>query len=174
MRILWLAALLAGCSVFSVETPDPAAIPTGSIEAEGVEATGPIIELGSGQALDTGWRYAIYPSDDGWCTQIETALVTSAGCGDPFPAEGEILGGVTSGAQLGNGVTAVEGMTVDEIATVWIVLEDGRRAPAQLMPLDEAGLEGQAFFLILSTDDVVTHVQAVALSGEILDTFEFP
>ena len=50
--MLVVLAGLAGCSVASVETPDPAAIPTGSLEAAVAAATGPIVELGSGVMLE--------------------------------------------------------------------------------------------------------------------------
>ena len=42
------------------------------------------------------------------------------------------------------------------------------------MPLDEAGLEGQAFVGFMPAEATPTHIQAVALSGEILATYEVP
>jgi hypothetical protein len=166
--------VLCACSIASVQTPDIAAIPSASLDARDSGATGPIVELGSGVTEGVGWRYSIYPVEDGWCTQIETATVTAGGCGDILPAEGEVFGSYGTGTQLDGGMTAVEGTVSGDVATVWVILEDGRRAPAELMPLDEAGLEGQAFVRLLPNDLVVTHLQAIAPSGEILETVELP
>ena len=58
--------------------------------------------------------------------------------------------------------------------TVWIIDEQLGRIPATLMPLDEAGLTGQAFVGFMPPDGTATHIQAVALSGEILATYELP
>jgi hypothetical protein len=169
-----LGVALLGCNAEPAETPDPAAIPSGSLEAQGAEATGPIIELGTGVSEGTGWRFAIYESDDGWCTQVETVIVAETGCGDILPAEGETFGSYAVGEELSNGVTAVQGIVTDEVATVWILLADGRRAPAEPFALADAGLTGKAFLRIIPADLVVTHLQAVAMSGEILDTVELP
>jgi hypothetical protein len=163
----------AGCTVAVVETPDPAAIPSGEPVAEGAQATGPITVLGSGQMLGLGWRYAMYESADGWCTQLEMVELTATGCGDPLPAGGDHIGGVSVG-NLSGGVTTIDGIVTEEIFTVWIVDQNVGRIPATLLPLDEAGLEGQAFVAFMPADTTPTHVQALALSGEVLDTYEVP
>lgn len=170
------ATVLAGaaCTVTVVETPDPAAIPSGEPVAQGAEAAGPITVVGSGQALDLGWRYVIYESAEGWCTQLELVEVTATGCGDPLPAEGEHIGGVAVGSPIGEGVTPVDGIVSEEIFTVWIVAQNVGRLPATLLPLDEAGLGGQAFVAFMPPDMTPTHVQALARSGEILETYELP
>ena len=173
--ILLLA--LAACTVTSVEEePDPAAIPSGELVAQGAEATGPLTVVGSGRAvgLNLGWRFAVYESADGLCTQLEMAQVTTAGCGNPLPAEGEHIGGVSVDGVGEGGITVVDGIVSDEVVTVWIVDEQQGRVPATLMPLDEAGLEGQAFVGFMPADGTATHLQAVALSGEILQTYELP
>jgi hypothetical protein len=165
--------VMAACTPAIVATPealDPAAIPSGSIQPEGAPATGPIVELGSGRLIDRGWRYSTYPSEDGRCMQLELAGVTSTGCGDPLPAAGEVFGGIGHG-EVG-GVTAIEGVAAEEVATVWIVLESGLRVPAALLPLDEAELDGSAFLALIPAGESVTHVQAVALNGEVLDTID--
>jgi hypothetical protein len=169
-----LAVGLAGCTVTRVETPDPAAVPDGPLEAHVGDATGPVVELGSGTIAGLGWRYSIYPSEDGLCTQLETAEVTAGGCGDLLPAEDKAFGSVGRSESFTGGVTAVEGIVTDETVTVSLVNESGFRMPAQLMPLDDAGLDGQAFLAFVPPDVVISHVQAIALSGEVLETYELP
>jgi hypothetical protein len=169
-----LALALAGCTVTRVETPDPAAVPSGPLEGTVSDATGPVVELGSGTIAGLGWRYSIYPSEDGLCTQLETVEVTAGGCGDLLPAEGKAFGGVGRGQAFANGVIAVEGIVSDETVTVSLTNESGFRLPAQHFPLDEAGLEGQAFLAFVPPDVVITHVQAIARSGEVLETYELP
>jgi hypothetical protein len=167
-------AALTGCGVMQVETPDPAAVPDGPLEAHGAEATGPVVELGSGVSAGLGWRYAIYPSDDGWCTQLEMVDLAVAGCGDILPVGDDAFGNVGQGDPLANGVTPIEGIVTAETVTVWLLADDGRRAPATLMPLDEAGLDGGAFLAFVPPDVTLTHLLAVALNGEVLDTYELP
>lgn len=170
---LVLLAGLVGCSVASVETPDPAAIPSGSLEARGPAATGPIVELGSDVTLDHGWRYAVYPSDDGWCTQLETGASTTTGCGEILPEEGQAFGSVGTNDPTPEAVTIVEGITAAETATVWLIAENGR-VPATLMSLEPAGLNGQGFVGFAPPGVTVTHVMAVAINGEVLETYELP
>lgn len=173
-----VALLLAGCSTATVETPvalDPAAIPSGPIEATGEEAAGPVVELGAGQIreIGRGWRYSVYPTADGWCTQLESAGTTSAGCGPvPTTSEEEPLAGVGRTELPDGGAFAIQGVASEEVATVWVVLDAGVRIPAALMSLEPAGLPGQAFLAIIPADRGVTHLQAVALNGEVLDTME--
>lgn len=166
--------VLAGCAVTSVETPDPAAVPSGPLEALAGDATGPLVELGTGQNSGLGWRYAIYPSGDEWCTQLETVALTMGGCGDLLPADDRAFGSVGRGDPLAGGVVPVDGITVEETATVSLVNEGGFRIPAILMPLDDAGLDGQAFVAFVPPDVTITHVQAIAFSGEVLETYELP
>ena len=168
---LVLAALvLAACDVATVETPpDPAAIPSGTIEPAGDDATGPVVELGSGTTGEIGWRYSIYPSGDAWCVQLETATAHSALCGDPLPEEGKAFGLVAeSEGQV------VDGTVSAETHTVWLVEERGGRVPALTMPLEGAGLEGKAFVGFVPDEMTLTHLQAVASSGEVLETYELP
>jgi hypothetical protein len=168
-------AIVSACSVASVvESPDPAAVPSGEPVAHGAEATGPITVLGSGTVFDLGWRYVIYESAEGWCTQLEMAQVISTGCGDVELGEGDVVTAAGTLEPLENGATPVTGIVSDEVVTLWIVDQEAGRLPATLMPLDEAGLEGQAFVGFMPSDGTPTHVQAVALSGEVLETVELP
>ena len=168
--ILALAVgIIAGCDIVAVDSPDPATIPSGSIEPQGGTATGPAVEVGSGVNSGIGWRYVVFPSEDGWCTQLETVAVTTAACGDVLPEEGRAFGGV------GHHERIVDGIVTEETATVWLVADGHTRiVPATLMSLEGAGIEGQAFVGIAPADTNVTHVQAYKLNGEVLETYELP
>ena len=165
---------ITGCTAVPVETPDPAAIPDGPLEAMGDDATGPVVELGDGVGEGFGWRYAIYPSDDDWCTQLEMVEFTAASCGDIVPVDDAAFGSVGRGEPRSNGVTTIEGIVTAEIFTVSLIADDGRRMPATLMSLEPAGLEGQAFVAFVPPDTIITHLQALAMSGEVLETYELP
>lgn len=171
--VLMLVAI-AGCTAVRVETPDPAAIPDGPLEAMGSDATGPVVELDSDVSAGLGWRYAIYPSGDEWCTQLEMVEFTAAGCGDLLPVDGAAFGSVGRGEPRANGVTPIDGIVTAEIFTVSLIAEDGRRMAARLMPLEPAGLDGQAFVAFVPADITITHLQALAMSGEVLQTYELP
>ena len=163
--------LLSGCEAVPLETTNPAAVPSGTLEARGATADGPVVELGTGSSAGIGWRYSIFESDDGWCTQLETQAVTSThtACGETSPGEDGAFGFVTR-----NG-TIVDGVVSADTATVWLVAEGGLRVTfATLMPLEDAGLEGQAFVGITEAGTELTHVMAVKLNGEILETRELP
>jgi len=168
-------ATVSACDVAQVETQEPEVDLSGEPTAIGGEPTGPVTALGSGVAFDQDWRYVIYESADGWCTELQMEEVTSTGCGpDAAPAEGEHLGSAGALEPLENGATPVEGVVSDEVVTVWIVDELVGRVPATLMPREDAGLTGQAFVGFMPPDGTPTHIQAVAISGEILATFELP
>ena len=168
-----LATLILGaCATAPVATPDPAAVPSGSLQPMGEEPAGPVVELGSAVALGWGWRYSIYPADDGWCTQLEIGGTASAGCGDILPEEDAVFGGVGTGEMAG--IQTVEGVVTAETATVWLIGEDNVRAPATLMSLEPAELEHLAFVGFAPPDIVLTHLQAVAANGDVLDTIELP
>ena len=167
---LVLASLgLVACDVATIESADPAAIPTGTIEPAGEDATGPVVELGANSTGEIGWRYSIYPSGGSWCVQLEMASATSAACGDALPDEGNAFGIIAEG----NG-EVVDGIVNDETHTVWLVEERGGRVPATMMSLEEAGLEGKAFVGFVPEGMTLTHLQAVARSGEVLETYEMP
>ena len=164
--------LLAGCRGTEVEatptpTPDPAAIPSGSPEARGAAATGPILELGSGVLSGLGWRYLAYPSDLGWCTQLETAAGSEADCSGVAPDDESAFGHVSENGRV------IHGIATPDAATVWLVVGNTPAIPAVLMPLSEAGIDGgTAFVAIVPTGTEVTHVMAVRLNGEVLGTRE--
>lgn len=163
------AFALIGCVVAPSPSVDPAAVPSASLAARGEEpATGPIVELGSGTTLGIGWRAAIFESDDGWCLQLETQAVTETGCTPIPPDDGAAFGAVSRSGSM------VHGIASEETATVFLIIDSLGRVPATLIALDDAGLEGHAFVGIAPADANVTHVMAVKLNGEILETFELP
>ena len=167
--------VLVGCTVAEVESQDPAAVPSGEAVALGGDPTGPVTLLGSGESSSGGWRYVIYESAEGWCTELQMSEVTSTGCGpDLLPPDGEYIGSAGALSPLESGVTPVEGVVSNEIVTVSIIDEEKGRLPAVLMPLDDAELEGKAFLGFMPADGTPTHIQAIALSGEILQTYELP
>ena len=170
-----IALALAACSIAVVQTPDPAAIPSGSLVAGGEDATGPVVELGSSNVEGIGWRYSIYPSGESWCAQLELAGVMSTGCGDVLPQGDAAIGGVSVNDAQPGGRQVIDGIASEETFTVWLIENDSqRRFPATLLPLDPAGLEGVAFVGIVPEEMTATHVQAMASSGEILETYELP
>lgn len=181
LRAGLLALLLtaaAGCGVTTIatdEAPDPQVIPSGPPSPAGDEATGPVVEVGSGRVSDIGWRYVVYESASGVCTQFETVAMTSTGCGSLLPEEGRAFGGVGQLESQPGGIRPIEGIVTSEIFTVWLIDEgSGARLPAILMPLEEAGLEGQAFVGFAPEGMTVTHLQALRMNGEILETYELP
>jgi hypothetical protein len=172
---LAVAVLLASCSVVSTETPDPAAIPSSSLAAIDREATGSVIELGSSNAEGIGWRYSVYPAGDEWCTQLELANGASSVCGDLLPPEAAAFGPVSVTDVGPDERQVIDGVVSAETFTVWLIENDSqRRFPATLMPLDPAGLDGVAFLGIAPEEMTVTHIQAMARSGEVLETYELP
>jgi hypothetical protein len=164
--------LLAACEPAEVEetpAPDPAAIPSGSPAALGATATGPITELGSGVMSGLGWRLLAYPTDSGWCTQLETAASTVTDCTGVVTDEESAFGRVTRTGRV------IHGVVTPDATTVWLIVDNTPTVPALLMPLGEAGLEGDVAFVgIAPTGAEVSHVMAVRLNGEVLGTQELP
>ena len=173
--LLALTAMVAGCTtVTRVESPDPAAIPSGEPVARGAAPTGPITVLDSDRVAGIGWRLLIYESAEGHCLQFETNELAETGCGVLVPAEGAVFGSVSAG-DPNAGLRPIHGLVSADIATVFLI--DGatqERVPAKLLPLDDAGLEGQAFIGFQPEGMTITHLQAVVLSGEIVETYELP
>jgi hypothetical protein len=163
------AVVLVGCTIGG-GTPEPTA--DGFLEPQGDEATGPLVEVGSGDAFDTPWRYGIYPTEAGWCTQIEVTGTVTSHCEDVLPVADAAFGAIGQEPSEAAGTEAVDGVVIGEIVTVWLVFETGARLPATMMSLEEAGLEEKAFVGVVPPDETVTHLQALALSGEILETVD--
>ena len=172
MLLAAVALTLAGCSLVREVEPDPAAIPAASLEALGGEPTGPVVELGRGRTFGIGWRYSIYESDEGWCTQLETSNVSTAGCGQ-LTAEGGTFGSVGfSGAS--DGPAPVEGIVSAEVAEVWIETSTGERFETTLMSLAVAGLDDKAFVGFGPENVPITRVVAVDAAGEVIEVRDAP
>ncbi len=176
VAVVLVATVLVACTtVTRVESPDPAAIPSGEPVARGGPApTGPITVLDSDQVAGIGWRLLIYESAEGECLQFETNDLAQTGCGDLLPGEDSAFGSVSSGESAA-GLRPIHGLVSADIATVFLVdSETQERVPAKLLPLDEAGLEGQAFIGFQPDGLTITHLLALRRSGEIVETYELP
>lgn len=164
--------LVAGCQAAEPrETPaaNPAAVPSGPPTPAGPTATGPIVELGSGVTSGLGWRYLLYPSDEEWCRQLETAAGTDSDCDIIGLEEGGAFGTINESGRV------IHGIVTADAATVWLVVNNTPTVPALLMPLADAGIDGVVAFLgIAPTGADVTHVMAVRSNGEVLGTRELP
>jgi len=175
MRIvsLLIVGALVGCSIARVETRDPAEIPDGPLAAIGVDATGPIFEIGRGRTLGVGWRHAMFESAEGWCTQLELSGMAGTNCGDPIPPDGGVFGSIGLGT-ASDGVVAVEGIVAPEVAEAWLVTATGERIATMVLSIDETGFDGGAFVGIVPAEVVVTGVVAIDADGVELQTYDLP
>jgi hypothetical protein len=171
LALMAVALALAGCSG-AEGTPTPSPTPSGDPfeQPQGDPATGPVVAVGEGSAFEAGWRYAMYPTDDGWCAQIDLEPAVEARC-DVLPADGEVLGTIGVRTLEGNGSTVVDVIATAEVATVWLVSGPAGRVPAVGMPPPD-GVDGQAWVGVLPGDAPLTHVQAVAFNGQVLETVD--
>jgi hypothetical protein len=179
MTILLVIVGTTGCGIARLDGgPDAAEIPGGPVEAIGAEAIGPVTEVGTGRTLGIGWRYAIFESTDGMCTQLELSSQTSTGCGPlPLLAEGSHLGWISGGGGPDDsavGPTPYDGVVSSDVAEVWLRTESGGRIATTLMSLAGAGLDAKAFVGVAPGDQSVTGVVAVDADGEELETFDLP
>lgn len=164
-------ALLIGLTACAESGTSSAPSADGSAAAS--VPSGELIELGEGPVLDTTWRYALQPGDEGTCLVLEADGTAATRCGDPMPAEGEVFGEIGWAAPELTAFQALEGFVTEDVATVWLLGEGGYRIPATLVSLDETGFDGVVGFVGFADARVtLTHLQAVARSGEILDTLE--
>ncbi len=179
LALVVLGLALAGCGIVRVEgQPDPAEIPSGPLEAMSDDAVGPVTEVGSGRTLGIGWRYAIYETADGICTQLEMANFASGSCGSlPLLSEESVFGGVGTGGDPGgtsDSPTPIDGIVSSQVAAVWIETASGARIAATLMPLAGAGHNAAAFVGFVPAGETATGVVATDADGELLETFDLP
>jgi hypothetical protein len=178
LALLAVAFVLSACGIATVEDgSDPASIPDGPLEARGAEAIGPVTEIERGRSSGLGWRYSVYESADGTCTQLELASVTSAGCGPLEEVFGDgVIGAVShSGpAEEGDIPTPYDGLVSSQVAEVWLVTAAGQRIGTTLMSLADAGHDAQAFLGFAPAGANVTSVVATDASGAVLGTFDLP
>lgn len=139
------------------------------------DASGPLVELGAGDAFESAWRFGAYPTEDGGpCLQLDVDGVVDARCDDLLPAGDEAFGSVGVVTAEATGATFIEGVAAEPVATVWLIAADQRRAPARFFSLAEAGTDARAFLGAVSAEVRITHVMAVALNGQVLQTYELP
>lgn len=156
--LVLLTLVLAGCGLLPMAEP---AAPMVGRERK----VGPTIELGRGTTLGVDWRYSVYPSDIGWCTQIDHGPGAGGGsaCGGQLIATGPLtLTGAGSGSEIPN---YVEGIASNDVAAVWAERADGERAPAILMSLAPAGFDGQVVVAWLPPDNDWERIVAVGADG---------
>jgi hypothetical protein len=169
-----IATILAACSLTRVSDADTAQIPGGPPEVVpgNPEPIGPISEVGRGRTLGFGWRYLVYETAEGLCTQLETATGSGSACGSSPPTLADEFGGVSIGESTGGPVT-VDGMAGAGVAEVWVRLAGGERIPATLMPLALADLPGQAFIAFAPQGASVDSVVGLDADGKEIASMEF-
>ena len=177
-RIRRMAAATAAVLALAACTqtaPEPSTAPTDAFLVPQVSpAAGPVERIGGGEAFETAWRYGTFPSDDGPCLQLDLEGQVTARCDDLLPSDDAALGEVGVRTAEATGATFVDGIASPAVATVWLIAADQSRAPALLIPLADAGVEGQAFVGAVAAGTELTHVLAVAFNGEVLQTYELP
>lgn len=168
MVVVTLSASLAGCGPAE---PDETGQPTAT-----AEPTPELVEVGAGSVLESEWSYAVGTQDDGTCTRLAVSGTTSTRCGDLLPPPDVAFGEVGRGPAEYDDAHVVDGFVTDEALTVWLIGDGGQyRIPAVMMPLDGVGIEGaQAYVGFARADVTLTHLQAVALNGDVLQTVELP
>lgn len=172
-RLPNLALILVATALVACADGTPDGAPTATASPTPAAS---VTEVGGGTVLESEWRYSVGDMDGGWCTRLVVAETSSSRCGDLTPAEGDAFGMLGRGPNEYTEAQVVEGLVSADAATVWLV-GDGEqyRIPAVLMPLDELGLEGvQAYVGFARADVDLTHVQAVAFNGDVLETLELP
>ena len=166
-------AALAGCSGAAPDAT-PGASPGSDpfLEPREAGATGPLVELGDGESFETGWRYAIYPREAGWCTQLEVTGAVTSRCDDLLPSGDETFGTIGRETSDITGASVFDGIVTEDVATVWLIFGPTERIPATLMELEDAGPDGQAFVGVVPVSRTLTHMQALALNGQVLETLD--
>ena len=147
--------VLAGCGLLPMGGPQPV--------IEGLERSGPTIELGRGTTMGVEWRYSVYPSNIGWCTQVDHEHGGGSACGGQLMVTGPLT--LTGGGAGSNIPNYVEGIASDDVAAVWAERADGERAPAILMSLAPARFEGQMVIAWFSPDEDWESLVALAADG---------
>jgi hypothetical protein len=163
--------LLSGCWIASVDQPDPAAIPTGPPTAMGPPAQGPVIVVGTGRSEGFGWRYSLYESTRGTCTQLELVDFASTGGGDLPPTDGGAFGSVGT-SEAGTSARYVEGIVGSDVADLFVEMANGERQLVALMSLEPAGYEEQAFVAFMPQGATPDHLVAEDADGMPLGTFD--
>ncbi|HEX2153931.1 MAG TPA: hypothetical protein VHL52_08130 [Acidimicrobiia bacterium] len=162
-----LITLLTACSVIQGRV-GPDRVADGPPQALGLPATGPIIVIGQGVSHGVEWRYSVYESAEGWCTQLETGGGGGSGCGgDLVPAPGSVFGSYGWGSGGNDPVTAEGTVTADAVA-VNAIGADGRRFNAVLMGFQRVGFDTQAFVVLAPPGTDLDSLVALDANGEVL------
>jgi hypothetical protein len=160
-----LAVGLAGCGLLGPEVRP--VDPVGNMP----QPIGPKVEIGRGESLGIAWRYVVYQSDVGICTEVQLGSGgSSSSCGGAPPGQGQAgsaiaLMGISSGT---GSPTTIEGFATDEVEEVWIELTDGDRVPATLMALAPAGVDGQVWLAYVPAGRLLQQVVAIGADGDVL------
>ena len=160
-----LAVCLAGCGLLGPEVRPIE--PVGNMP----QPIGPKIEIGRGESLGIAWRYVVYQSDVGPCTEVQLGSGGSnSSCGGAPPNPGQ-AGSSIALMGIGTGTaspTTIEGFATDEVEEVWIELADGDRVPATLMALAPAGMDGQVWLAYVPEGRLLQQVVAIGPDGDVL------
>lgn len=173
MAVAAVVAIVLGACAQAVPEVTPSPTDAFLVPQES-RATGPVEQLGAGDAMETAWRYGIYPTDAGPCLQLDLDGRVTARCGDLLPADDAAFGSIGVVTSDTTGATFVNGIASASVATVWLIAADQSRAPALLVPFTGVEMDGQAFVGAVAAETDLTHVMAVALNGEVLQTYELP
>ena len=166
-----LALLLSGCWATAVDGDDLSTIPAGPPVALGADARGPVIVVGSGRSEGIGWRYSVYESARGTCSQLELGNLGTAGCGDLLPVGNAAFGSIGT-TEASASYRYAEGIVSSDVPQLFVEMENGERLRVGLMPLAPAGYEAQAFVVFIPAGDTPDHLAAEDGDGVQLGTFE--
>lgn len=162
-----LALTVSSCQLFQ-PAPDPAVPPP-----VGPEPIGPVIIIGQGIVPGGApWRYSVYESRDGWCTQLETGQGGQTNCGVSFDIpQGRhvVLGGGGSATGIRD---SYEGLASTEVAEVWLEGPGEVRVATALMEPGPVGKEVRVFVAFVPARTPISWIVAFDESGVEVDRVE--
>jgi hypothetical protein len=166
--------LLSACAVLN-PVPDPA-LPIANLDLEPKpgqlepmipgEVLGPVIEVATGVVSDSEFTLSLYRSADGFCLSLSAIQYGGVACG-PQP-EDEQLGSIAQSGLI-DGTIAIDGTVAADVAAVWVVTDDGRRANALLTPAGLDALDASIFLVFLPEGVHPVMVVAADEEGGIVD-----
>lgn len=138
----------------------------GPPETIGADATGPLQVVAQGQHQGMAWRYSVYPSNDGWCTQLETGSGASVGCGADPPGDDAAISMIGWG--MDGALTTLDAVVVPEAAQVVVRSADGRSIQADLFPVALDGADFQVA-LVFTQQAELESITVLDADGEVLE-----
>lgn len=139
----------------------------------GNPATGPITVIGAGVVDGLRWRYSVYQSADGWCTQLELGDGSGgAGCGVVLELPDGMLVELTGQGSGTGQPDQFEGLAAAEVDEIWLVGGDGTRYPATLMDLGPAAPDLQAFLAFVPAGTNPVSLTALDSNGDVVETID--